>query len=174
MGAEIESRCQPRNGGSGLLFLTEDRATNDFVAPETFVEKLRGLLMRFRRRRSRKLPPNSPQSTRLSIAPSNRCFSTAVARGRVALIGDAVHATTPHLAAGACIGIEDAMVLAEELAKGADLSAALGAFEDRRWDRCRMVVENSGRLADIEIHGGSREEHASIMQQSMKSLAQAI
>jgi hypothetical protein len=34
----------------------------------------------------------------------------------VVLIGDAVHATTPHMAAGAMIGMEDAMVLAEELA----------------------------------------------------------
>jgi len=37
-----------------------------------------------------------------------------------------------------------------------------------------MVVENSGQLADIEIHGGSREEHASIMQKSMRTLAEAI
>ena len=36
-------------------------------------------------------------------------------KGRVVLIGDAVHATTPHLASGACIGIEDAIVLAEEI-----------------------------------------------------------
>ena len=35
-------------------------------------------------------------------------------RGRVLLIGDAAHATTPHLAMGAGIAIEDRMVLAEE------------------------------------------------------------
>jgi 2-polyprenyl-6-methoxyphenol hydroxylase-like FAD-dependent oxidoreductase len=32
------------------------------------------------------------------------------------LIGDAAHTTTPHLASGAGIAIEDAIVLAEELA----------------------------------------------------------
>jgi hypothetical protein len=37
-----------------------------------------------------------------------------------------------------------------------------------------MVVENSGQLADIEIHGGSRDAHAAIMQASMKTLAEAI
>jgi len=52
--------------------------------------------------------------------------------------------------------------------------AALAAFEARRWERCRMVVENSGRLADIEIHGGSREEHAAIMSESMRTLAEVI
>lgn len=94
--------------------------------------------------------------------------------GRVVLIGDAVHATTPHLAAGACIGIEDAVVLADEIARGTSLPSALAAFEARRWERCRMVVENSGRLAEIETTSGSREEHAAIMQASMKTLAEAI
>ena len=37
--------------------------------------------------------------------------------GRVVLIGDAVHATTPHLASGAGMAVEDALVLAEELAR---------------------------------------------------------
>jgi len=37
-------------------------------------------------------------------------------RGHVVLIGDAAHATTPHLASGAGIAIEDGIVLAEEIA----------------------------------------------------------
>ena len=35
-------------------------------------------------------------------------------KGRIVLIGDTVHATTPHLASGAGIGIESAIVLAED------------------------------------------------------------
>ena len=84
----------------------------------------------------------------------------------IVLIGDAVHATTPHLASGACIGIEDAIVLAEELARAATSSRAWNAFEARRWERCRMVVENSVRLGEIEITGGdparARQDHAQI------------
>jgi 2-polyprenyl-6-methoxyphenol hydroxylase-like FAD-dependent oxidoreductase len=95
-------------------------------------------------------------------------------RGRVLLIGDAVHATTPHLASGACIGIEDALVLAEELAREADVPQALAAFERRRWERCRMVVENSARLGQIEVEGGDKEEHARIMRDSLIALAQPI
>lgn len=45
-------------------------------------------------------------------------------RGRIVLIGDAVHATTPHLASGAGIAVEDALVLAEELEKAAPMSRA--------------------------------------------------
>lgn len=93
---------------------------------------------------------------------------------RVVLIGDTVHATIPHLASGACIGIESAIVLAEELSKNQILSVALEAFEERRWDRCRMVVENSARLGVIEIEGGDKEEHANIMRESMMTLMQPI
>lgn len=90
------------------------------------------------------------------------------------LIGDTVHATTPHLASGACIGIEDALVLAEELGRGPDLPGALAAFERRRWERCRMVVENSARLGEIEIAGGDKQEHGRIMRESLMALARPI
>ena len=95
-------------------------------------------------------------------------------QGRVVLIGDTVHATTPHLASGACIGIEDALVLAEELAANAQVEASLTAFQARRWERCRMVVENSARLGEIEIAGGDKDEHARIMRESLMALAQPI
>lgn len=157
------------------LFLTEDRTNNDFVAPETFVETLRSLLNKFTSPIIRKIAEDLSSEHQIVYRPLEQMLLPRPwNRGRVVLIGDAVHATTPHLAAGACIGIEDAMVLAEELAKADDLQTALTNFEDRRWERCRMVVENSGQLADIEIHGGSRDEHASIMRTSMKTLAEAI
>ena len=93
-------------------------------------------------------------------------------RGRVVLIGDTVHATTPHLASGACIGIEDALVLAEELDRVRTSTARSRPFRHRRWERCRMVVENSARLGEIEITGGDKDEHAQIMRASMAALAQ--
>jgi len=94
--------------------------------------------------------------------------------GRVVLIGDAVHATTPHLASGAGIGIEDAIVLAAEIGQGDPVDEALRRFQGRRWERCRMVVENSARLGEIEVNGGSREEHARIMRDSFLALAAPI
>lgn len=95
-------------------------------------------------------------------------------KGRVVLIGDAVHATTPHLASGACIGIEDGLVLAACVGQGGPLPDALQAFQARRWERCRMVVENSLRLGEIEMTNGSKDEHAQIMRESMMALAQPI
>ncbi|MGG7519404.1 FAD-dependent monooxygenase [Allorhizobium undicola] len=90
------------------------------------------------------------------------------------LIGDAAHATTPHLAAGACIGMEDAIVLAEEVSHAQTPTEGLAAFEERRWDRCRTVVENSGRLGEIEIADGDKRDHAELMRVTAMRIAQPI
>ena len=157
------------------LFLTERRPINEHADPTTFVTQLRALLAGF--------PSPLLQRIRESIGPDSQIVFRPLEgllmprpwhRGRVVLIGDAVHATTPHLASGACIGIEDALVLAEELGRNDDVLSALQAFQDRRWERCRMVVENSARLCQIEIEGGSKDEHAQIMRDSMAALAQPI
>jgi 2-polyprenyl-6-methoxyphenol hydroxylase-like FAD-dependent oxidoreductase len=71
-------------------------------------------------------------------------------RGRVMVIGDAAHTTTPHLATGAGIAIEDAIVLAETLALGRTVPDALGQFMARRFDRCRLVVETAVKLGEME------------------------
>ncbi|MNF16323.1 hypothetical protein D3C80_2192970 [compost metagenome] len=64
-------------------------------------------------------------------------------------------------------------MLAEELA-GAPLEQALARFMERRWERCRMVVENSMRLGEIEKCGGDKVEHARIMRESFAALAEPI
>ncbi len=175
MGPKLKVGLNGVNKNQAYLFLTEDRSTNDFVPPEVLVETLRGLLERFPSPIIRRIASELSSEHQIIYRPLEQMLLPRPwFKGRVVLIGDAVHATTPHLAAGACIGIEDAMVLAEELGQGGDAGSALAAFEARRWERCRMVVENSGQLADIEIHGGSREAHAAIMQASMKTLAEAI
>ncbi|MGC2774750.1 MAG: FAD-dependent oxidoreductase [Bradyrhizobium sp.] len=95
-------------------------------------------------------------------------------RGRVIMIGDTVAATTPHLASGAGIGIESGIVLADELARATTLQQAFDRFHERRWSRCRMVIENSERLCRIEMENGDKAEHARIMRDSMMELAQLI
>jgi 2-polyprenyl-6-methoxyphenol hydroxylase-like FAD-dependent oxidoreductase len=71
-------------------------------------------------------------------------------RGRVLLIGDAAHTPGPHLAAGAGIAIEDAVVLSELLAERVPVDELLARFMARRYERCRMVVENSRQLGKWE------------------------
>jgi 2-polyprenyl-6-methoxyphenol hydroxylase-like FAD-dependent oxidoreductase len=95
-------------------------------------------------------------------------------QGRVLLIGDAVHATTPHLASGAGIAIEDALVLAEELAPGDHVSDALERFEARRWERCRMVVENSVRIGHMEQTHADPNALKALMAESEAALREDI
>jgi len=93
-------------------------------------------------------------------------------RGRVVLIGDAAHATTPHLASGAGMAIEDGIVLADELSRGDSVDTGLARFMERRFDRGKLVVENSLRLGEIEMNRGSPQEHTRIMVDSMTQLRQ--
>ena len=68
-------------------------------------------------------------------------------RGRVTLLGDAIHATTPNLGQGACQALEDAVVLAHCLRTTADPVPALRAYEDQRRDRTAMVTRQSRSLS---------------------------
>ena len=95
-------------------------------------------------------------------------------RGRVVLIGDAVHATTPHLASGAGMAIEDAIVLTEEIHSQPGLEQALRNFMTRRFERCRLVVENSVQLGRIEMSHGSPIEHTRLMSEALGVLRQPI
>ena len=94
--------------------------------------------------------------------------------GRVLLIGDAAHATTPHLASGAGLAVEDALVLGECFAGEGPLDAALKRFTARRYERCRMVVENSVRLGELEMAGAPGEQQAELQRASMLALAEPI
>ncbi len=71
-------------------------------------------------------------------------------QGRVVLVGDAAHVATPHLASGAGISIEDSIVLAEALQSENSVENGLAAFMKRRFERCRVVVENSFQLGEWE------------------------
>lgn len=72
-------------------------------------------------------------------------------RGRVILIGDAAHATTPHLAQGAAMAIEDAVLLAEMIAGTSDLEQTLSDFTARRLPRTKYVIESSLQIARWEM-----------------------
>ncbi len=95
-------------------------------------------------------------------------------RGRVILIGDAAHATTPHLASGAGIAIEDAIVLAEELAPDGPVQAAFERFMTRRYERCRMVVENSEQLGEWEQRPVPDADPAGLIAHSWATLDEPI
>jgi 2-polyprenyl-6-methoxyphenol hydroxylase-like FAD-dependent oxidoreductase len=73
--------------------------------------------------------------------------------GNILLMGDAAHATTPNLGQGACMAIEDAVILANCLAENAEPIVAFQRFETRRLRRTRHIIRDSrrlGRIAQLE------------------------
>src|SRR5262249_30108360 len=69
--------------------------------------------------------------------------------GRVTLLGDAAHPTTPNLGQGACQAIESAFVLAKCLKNLAEVPAALLAYQDARFERTAMVTNRSWTLGKM-------------------------
>jgi 2-polyprenyl-6-methoxyphenol hydroxylase-like FAD-dependent oxidoreductase len=67
-------------------------------------------------------------------------------RGRIVLIGDAVHATAPTIGSAGGMALEDGVVLGQELESHDDVEAALTSFVNRRKDRAKLVVETSATL----------------------------
>ncbi|HEY7132020.1 MAG TPA: FAD-dependent monooxygenase [Candidatus Limnocylindrales bacterium] len=65
--------------------------------------------------------------------------------GRVVLVGDAAHASSPNMAEGASLAMEDAIVLAEELSTRDSVETALAAFRTRREPRVSWVQETTHR-----------------------------
>ena len=73
--------------------------------------------------------------------------------GRIVLIGDAAHASTPNMGQGACQAIEDAVIIAQCLSQDADYEQAFQTFEKLRLKRTTWITETSmkiGRIAQLE------------------------
>jgi 2-heptyl-3-hydroxy-4(1H)-quinolone synthase len=60
-------------------------------------------------------------------------------KGRAILIGDAAHASSPSMAEGACMAMEDALVLADAIATAGTIDAAIAAYTARRRGRVEWV-----------------------------------
>lgn len=77
--------------------------------------------------------------------------------GRVLLIGDAAHASTPFMGQGGAMAVEDAVVLAEMLAADGICEPTLQAFGKRRYPMCRFVQDASRKVGEA----GAVEDAAS-------------
>lgn len=95
-------------------------------------------------------------------------------KGRVVLLGDAVHATSPHLGQGAAQAIEDAVVLAEEAGRDQPLDELFRNYMERRYERCKFVVEASLMIGQWELTHDPAADHAGIRRRMLETLAPPI
>jgi 2-polyprenyl-6-methoxyphenol hydroxylase-like FAD-dependent oxidoreductase len=140
----------PLTQDSMYMFLTTSEPGNPWMAEDRLHELMRarldgqgGLAGEIRERI--RIPEHvvyKPMET-LLVPPPWYC-------GRVLLIGDAAHTTTPHHAQGAAMAVEDALVLSELLQTAHNLQDLLEQFMERRWPRCKLVVEASMQVGEWE------------------------
>ncbi|MHB1432787.1 MAG: FAD-dependent oxidoreductase [Streptosporangiaceae bacterium] len=84
-------------------------------------------------------------------------------RGRVVLAGDAAHAMLPTSGQGVSTAVEDAVTIGRLIAApvggGADLGAALAAYDASRRPRCRRIARQAVTIARFGAHlpGGWRQ-----------------
>lgn len=67
-------------------------------------------------------------------------------KGRVCLLGDAAHATSPHVGGGASLALEDAVMLAKCLRDLPSIEQAFDRFQALREERTRAMVEYARKI----------------------------
>lgn len=90
----------------------------------------------------------------------------------VVLIGDAAHATTPQLASGAGMGIEDGLVLGEEIGRKDGVQRGLARFMERRYSRCKLVVDASLEISRLERARSDPQAQAGVLEKALEALNQ--
>ncbi|MER8223594.1 FAD-dependent monooxygenase [Streptomyces sp. NPDC094143] len=107
--------------------------TSEMVSAFTgFNERVRNLLA-------------GPAARTTHFTPVQEVNGTRWVQGRVVLVGDAAHASSPNLAQGVAMAVEDALVLAEELADGADVPPDLLRYAGRRLPRVQAMQQRTHR-----------------------------
>jgi 2-polyprenyl-6-methoxyphenol hydroxylase-like FAD-dependent oxidoreductase len=97
---------------------------------------------------------HAPIATAIETTPDSAILRTDMyfleslkqwSEGRIVLVGDAAHATTPGVGQGAAQAIEDAVVLADQLSRHGELAKALDAYESVRRPRAELTLKPSRR-----------------------------
>lgn len=126
-----------------------------YVVCPQFRDPLEGRLARLRQRFSRFGPRVAAYLAALERDDEIICSAMEwvelgnIHAGRVVLVGDAAHASSPMMGQGGCMAMEDACVLAEELRAAATVGEALASYARRRKPRAEWVQRQSMGLASL-------------------------
>jgi 2-polyprenyl-6-methoxyphenol hydroxylase-like FAD-dependent oxidoreductase len=146
----------------GLIPMTQDKmymfvvsaegADNPFIEEDQMIPKLKSYLEEYPVSMVQDLIDQITEPKLVNYRPLETLhLPQPWYKGNVLIIGDGAHATIPQLGSGAALAIEDAVVLAEEIAKQDSTEAIFARFMDRRLARCKMVVEASEKLGEWEL-----------------------
>lgn len=93
-------------------------------------------------------------------------------QGRIVLVGDAVHATSPDLGVGSALAYEDILVLIESLGDAErTVEQSLEAFASRRFPRVRALCELSREVQELSIKGVSGDQVLTLLRAANEHMA---
>ena len=73
-------------------------------------------------------------------------------KGRIAVLGDSAHPTTPDIGQGGCSAMEDSIELGKAFAETKNIEKALKIYEDNRKERAQELVFKAHKRCDV-THG---------------------
>lgn len=157
-GVGVKAGMIPLTEDSMYLLLISNEATDDRIDdPAERLDRLRALAGGFGGLVAEVAPAIADGEVIVYTPVEEVILPPPWHRGRIVLIGDAAHASTPYLSQGATMAMEDAAVLAQlASASDGDVEAMLRIFTDRRFERCRYVqdasraVGEAGQITDPE------------------------
>jgi len=122
----------------------------------------------------------TPKSSILKTGAFDRLPVREWGRGRMTLLGDAVHPTTPNLGQGGCLAMEDAMILARCFEKCGLNDEALRSYERQRYKRTTALSRysryygNVGQWENVWARGVRRSALAFIPEAFAQRLMQIV
>ena len=125
--------------GGGVVYCYADVSTSD--PADAAREDWRARFADF----AEPVPSLLDRAAETYFAPIEEVAPPAWTAGRVVLVGDAAHASSPNMAQGAAMALEDALVLAEALTADQTVDQALAGYVQRRQGRVTWVQEQTHR-----------------------------
>lgn len=164
----------PLTPTTGYVILVQAEPGNPRHPPEKLAEIMRSRLAPCTGVMAQ-LRDQITDSTQVVYRPLEALFVPAPwYRGRVLLIGDAAHATTPHLGQGAAQAVEDGVVLGQLFGANLPIPQLLEAFMQRRYERCKFINESSQQIGEWEQHPTPDADPAALTRRMLEVVAQPI
>jgi FAD-dependent urate hydroxylase len=144
LGREVSFLAVPIGGGEVYCYCDASTEHNARIQGNDVRGRLVELLTGFAGPVSTILDELDPDSD-VHVAPIEEVTLDAWSRGSVLLVGDAAHATSPNMAEGAAMALEDSLVLADCLNSDRDIAQTLASFQARRRPRTQWVRAQTRR-----------------------------
>lgn len=142
----------PLTDDTMYIFVTSSEPGNPRFAPGTLADEMRKRLIG-KGRKAEEFAAHITDPDLVVYRPLEVCvLPKPWYKGRIVLIGDASHSSTPHLGQGAAMAVEDAVVLAEEFQGERPMEQRLARFMDRRFDRASFIASQSRQLGEWQMN----------------------